>query len=371
MKVLGATELELGVLSKDLCIGCGACIELCPYFQTFRGKTAQLFACTVEKGRCFAYCPKIEVNLDDLSQHYFGKPYEFEPIGVYRDIKKSKAGKSAPEGGFQCGGTVSALMSFALSKGYLDAAILTDKEELLPVPRIVTDSEAVTSYASSKYTAAPTLSALNRAIKEDYKNIGVVGTPCQVLSIAQLRLNPTEIPDFSDPVKFVMGLFCTWSLDYRAFSSFITRYAEIDEITKIDIPPPPAEVMEIYTGNGKIEIPLSEIRENIPNSCDYCIDMTSEFSDISVGVLEGVSDMNTLIIRTERGQKLVNDAVTAGYLEIDDMPEENKEHLFEASGNKKKRALKRLQEEGLLNTEEEGKCATFRVNDKIIKQMTT
>ncbi len=370
MKVLGATELESGVLSKDFCIGCGACIELCPYFKTFQGKTAQLFPCTIEKGRCFAYCPKIEVDLDELSQRYFGKPYEMEPIGAYLDIKKSKAGKSAPEGSFQCGGTVSSLISFALSKGYLDAAILTDKDELLPVPQIVTDPKAVVNYASSKYTAAPTLSELNKAMKEGYKNIGVVATPCQVLSIAQLRLNPTEIPDFIDPVKLVIGLFCTWSLDYRAFNSFITRYAKIDEIKKIDIPPPPAEVMEIHKGNGKIEIPLAEVRENIPNSCDYCIDMTSEFSDISVGVLEGISDMNTLVIRTERGQKLVQEAVEAGYIEIDDMPEENREHLFEASGNKKKRALKRLQDEGLLNTEEEGKCATFRVNDNLIKQMT-
>lgn len=367
MKVLGATELKSNVLDKDLCIGCGACIELCPYFQTYRGKTAQLFSCDLKEGRCFAFCPKIEVDLDELSRHYFGKPYAIDPVGTYITIKKAKAGKSAPSGSFQCGGTVSALISYALSKGIIDSAILTGRDDLLPVPEIVTDSSKVTSYGTSKYSAAPTLAALNRAVKEGYQKIGFVGTPCQVTATAQMRLNPTGVEDFIDPVSLVIGLFCTWSLDFRVFSEFIAEYAKPEEITKIDIPPPPAEIMEVFTGNGKIEIPLSVVRDTVPNSCDYCIDMTSEFSDISVGVLEGISDVNTLITRTERGQKLVDEAVSAGYLEIEDIPDENREHLMEASLNKKKRALKRLQEEGLLNTEEEDKCAIFRINDDTLK----
>ena len=99
--------------------------------------------------------------------------------------------------------------------------------------------------------------------------------------------------------------------------------------------------MEIYTGRGTIEIPLAEVRATVPNSCDYCFDMTSEFADVSVGVVEGRSGMNTLIVRTERGRAIVDGAVKAGYLEIEDMPAENLARLKTAAGNKKKRALKK------------------------------
>ena len=58
MHVFGSSELIEDVLNKDLCIGCGACVELCPYFKNHKGKTAMLFGCTLSQGRCFAFCPK-------------------------------------------------------------------------------------------------------------------------------------------------------------------------------------------------------------------------------------------------------------------------------------------------------------------------
>ncbi|TFG37383.1 MAG: hypothetical protein E4H39_02290, partial [Syntrophobacterales bacterium] len=328
-----------------------------------------LFPCTLEEGRCFAHCPKVEVDLDELSQNYFGRSYEGGPLGNYLSIRTSKAGSKVGKAAFQAGGTVSALMSFALSKGYIDAAVLTDKEGILPVPRIITDANETFTCSSSKYSAAPTLSALNQAMKDEYKKIGVVATPCQVLSIAQMRINPLEKEDFTDSVALVVGLFCTWAIDFRAFAPFISERVDINKITKVDIPPPPSEIMEVYMGDEKIEIPLNEIRDLVPDTCSYCIDMTSEFSDLSVGVLEGRPDINTLIIRTERGQKIVNEAVQEGYLILDDIPEDNLEHLMWAAGNKKRRALVKAKGEGMINTEEDKK-SYLRLQSKTVDKIT-
>lgn len=364
MKILGSKELKEKVIGKDLCIGCGACINLCPYFGSYKGKTAMLFPCTLEQGRCFAYCPKVEVDLDELSRQTFGRPYDGGPLGHYRMIKASKAGPEVHGGAFQSGGTVSALISFALKKGYLDSAVLTGREGILPVPKLVTDPGEVFKYAGSKYTAAPTLAALNQAVREGYSRIGLVGTPCQVMAAAMLRTNPLNAEDFSDPIALVLGLFCTWSLDFRLFEPYISEVADLDRITKVDIPPPPAEIMEIYTDNGKIEAPLDEIRPIVSESCSYCPDMTSEFSDVSAGVMEGRPDMNTLIVRTERGQKLVEEAVNEGFLVIEDMPAENLEHLTWAAGNKKKRAVVKASEEGLMNTADE-ELSIFRMTAEV------
>ena len=143
MKIFGSKELTQNVIEKDLCIGCGACMDLCPYFASHKGKTANLFACTLEQGRCYAYCPKVATDLEDLSLKIHGTSSDGHALGHFRSIKISKAGPAANPGNFQCGGTVSALMAFGLKKGYLDAAVLTDREGVLPVPKLVTHPDEV------------------------------------------------------------------------------------------------------------------------------------------------------------------------------------------------------------------------------------
>jgi coenzyme F420 hydrogenase subunit beta len=370
-KIRGQEELQRVVLNKNLCTGCGACIELCPYFKSYKGTTTILFPCTLIQGRCFAYCPKVEVDLDYLSQRLFGKPYSDDPLGSYRTIMISRAGEKIERAGFQAGGTVSAIISFALRKGYLDGAVLTDRNGLLPVPRFVTKPDDVFTCVSSKYTAAPTLSALNHGIRDGFKQIGIVATPCQALATALMRANPLEDVNFVDPTGLVVGLFCTWALDFRGFEGYISERVDIQRIKKIDIPPPPAEAMEVYVEKGeKMEIPLDEIRQLVPEGCSYCIDMTAEFSDISVGILEGYPDMNTLIIRTERGQKIVDEARKEGYLSVSDLPKGNLEHLQWAAGNKKRRALTKAKQEKIINTLEEDKASYLRLDTETLERAT-
>jgi len=354
MNIFGPNELLKNVTDRNLCTGCGACVDLCPYFKSYKGKTAMLFSCTIPRGRCFAYCPRLEVDLDYLSEDSFGKPYGTDPLGFYRSIVISRAGGKFTGNTFQAGGTASALLYFALENGYIDGAVLTGRDGILPTPRIVTHPEDVLSCALSKYTAAPTLSAVNRALSEGLKKIGVVSTPCQTLSTALMRTNPLEENEFTDPFGLVVGIFCTWALDFRVFEPFMASRVDINTITKTDIPPPPAEVMEIHTNGGEaLSIPLDEIRALVPDACLYCMDMTAEFSDISVGVLEDDPGGNTLIIRTERGEMIVDEAVKKGYLVVDDMPERNLMHLKDAAGSKKRQALKKAYEAGMVNTSED------------------
>lgn len=368
----GQSGLRVKVLDAGLCTGCGACIDICPYFRTYRGKTSALFPCIVEEGRCFAWCPKVEVNLDELSNRIFGGPYDGLPLGSLKSLKASKAG---PEAGSisdaQAGGTVSALVTFALKQGYIKGAVLTDREGLLPLPRYVDSVDDILRCASSKYTAAPTLSAVNRAVAEGRRDIGLVGTPCQVLASALMRSNQLQRDDFVDPFGLVVGLFCTWAVDYRLFEPFIAARISPERVKKIDIPPPPAEIMEIFGEDGtRMECSLEEIRPLVPEGCAYCIDMTSEFSDISVGVMEGRPEMNTLIVRTDRGERIVDEAVSAGFLEISDMPPDNLEHLIWAAGNKKKRALLRARERGIINSGGGKEPSYLLMNAEVLTRLT-
>ena len=362
MKVLGSGELVTGVIDAGLCIGCGACVSLCPYLKSHAGKTALLFPCTREQGRCFAYCPKIEVDLDAASHAVFGQPYTTRPLGRFLEVKAARAGIAMKGGTFQAGGTVSAIITYALKEKLIDAAVLTGREGVRAVPRIVTSPASVVDSATSSYAAAPTLSAFNQAVKEGYRRIGVVATPCQTLALAQMRANPMNEENFTDPTGLVTGIFCTWALDYRRFRNLLRGRVDESAIVKMDIPPPPAEKMELYTKQGTVAIPLAEVRAQVPDACGYCFDMTAEFADVSVGVHEGRSDSNTLIIRTGRGKAAVEAAVRAGFLEVSDMPPESLEHLTEAAGNKKRRALDRARSEGMINTEGD-RAAYLRLAD--------
>ena len=59
--------------------------------------------------------------------------------------------------------------------------------------------------------------------------------------------------------------------------------------------------------------------------------MTAEFADVSVGAAEGIEGWNTLIVRSERGQELVEAARKAGVIETDALPDESLNHLKGAS----------------------------------------
>jgi len=62
----GLKALEQKVLGSDLCAACGPVFSLCPYLSSHKGRVVKLDNCNLEEGRCFAYCPRTEVDLDKV-----------------------------------------------------------------------------------------------------------------------------------------------------------------------------------------------------------------------------------------------------------------------------------------------------------------
>jgi coenzyme F420 hydrogenase subunit beta len=366
--IFGSAELLEDVHKRDLCIGCGACVDLCPYFKNYKGQTSQLFPCNLEQGRCFAYCPKAEVDLDELTRKIWRVDYDGSPLGPYREVLASRAGNQMAKGAFQAGGTVSSLTAFALKNGLIDAAVLTDRNGLSPISRLVTNWKNVADCASSKFMASPTLSALNMAVREGYKRIGVVGTPCQMTAVAQMRSNPLQKEEHTVPVELSVGLFCNWSVDTRQLMDLLAQRLEISDIRRMDIPPPPANILTLETVNGLVEVSLSDIKPLIPHTCFVCPDMTAEFADLSAGMFEGRPGWNTLIIRSARGAEIVDQARREGFIETEPFPEDNLKHLSKAAAEKKERSVRTLIRRGLLNNEK-GERAAIRIPQEIVDKI--
>lgn len=367
VSIFGSTELRADVQAKDLCISCGACVSICPYFKTYQGKIIQVFPCTLPEGRCYAHCPKAEVDLNRLFLKQWETPYSGEPLGVFKEIFASRAAKTYETPFSQAGGTVSALVAFALQEKTIDAAVLTDRQGLVPVPRLVTDPGEVAACAGSKFMASPTLSALNEGISKGFRKIGIVGTPCQMMAARKIGSNPLNQHGVTDPVALSIGLFCNWSLDTRKLFTYLESKIDISRIQGMDIPPPPADTLVIKTDGQDLEFALSEIKPFILNGCFICPDMTSEFADLSVGMYEGRSGWNTLIVRSQNGADFVRRAEKKGVLEVSDMPKETIAHLSSASAGKKQRAVRLLNKKDLLNTRGREKRSALRIPLKAIQ----
>jgi len=345
----GLKALEERVFDRDLCVSCGACVSLCPYLRSWQGRTVKLDECDLAEGRCFDYCPRSRVDLNELHQKLFGSSYKEIEIGTVRSVLMARARDSVWAGRVQNGGVVSALTDFAIQEGVINAAVLTSREvNLLPRGHIVRSREDIMACAGSIYTSGPTLEAFNRGPWNGEERIGIVGLPCMVLALAKMRTSSLEMRTPIDRMDLVIGLFCTWALDYESFIAFLReRFGDLT-IGKVDITPPPERLMKVTAGDELHDIPLDEVRPFIRTGCHVCPDMTSEFSDISVGTVEGEEGWNTVLVRTERGEELVKRAEVQGVIESRPLSEDKLSHLKEASLLKKRRAIDAIKDRGEL-----------------------
>lgn len=342
MQIKGSQQLEAEVLGKGICTLCGGCIGLCPYYIGYEGRVVVMDSCNRDTGRCYAFCPRTCLDLDIISNILFGVPYPTNELGMVQEIMMTRATDPEIRSRAQYGGTVSCLVCLALSEGLVGSAVLTRSNNMLPAGTIARSKEEVLECAGSNYVASSTLEVLNSVPKQDTRGICVVGTPCQVLTLGKMKAVAPEYESNANKVEMIIGLFCTWALSYRDFVSFLQKEMSIHEVKKFDVPPPPANSFEVHTTSGLKTFSLDLIRSFVRPACTYCLDMTSEFADISVGAVEGVSGWNTVIARTHRGSEFLNMAQAKGVIETAPLPIENLEHLKEASLLKKKRALENI-----------------------------
>lgn len=339
-KVKGCKELVSEVIDKGLCCLCGACAGSCPYLVSYRGRIVQLDNCTLSDGQCYQYCPRTFVDMDAISQHVFGVPYSEDELGTVKEVLMARSMDAAIKEKAQYGGAVTTLLSLAMAEGLIDSAILTrTTADKTPEAFLARNTQEVLQSAGSNYMACPILETYNRLPEDNSDKLAIVGVPCQVIAATKMKREQPQHRSSTGNIKLVIGLFCTWALAPDSFHRFLKDNLNLPSVIKVDIPPPPANRFDVYTHSGKVSLPLEEVREFTMPTCAYCLDMTSEFADISVGSVEGIEGWNTVIIRTDNGAKLVEMAVKQGKLETGTLPAEKLAHLKEAALNKKKRAL--------------------------------
>lgn len=334
----GINELFEEVINQNLCTVCGGCAGLCPYLRAYREKVAMIENCGLAEGQCYEVCPRTRTDYEQLNRRVFGTARDDYILGAHKKLVFGRAADAGVRKAGQYGGTVSSLIQYILASKKADAALLAGRNEtfpLLPEPMTVDNPEDVLKTSGSKYTACPTLSVLDKALKE-YQSVAMVGRACQV---ASLRKKQALRPDDYNAVSPVIGLFCMWALDYAAMEAYLEPQIELSSVKKFDIP---EGEFVVYTDKGSKRFPFDRIKERRRETCDYCYDFTAELADISVGSTELENDWNTVVVRSEVGEKLWEDALGAGMVEEKPFPADRIEVLRSASKGKKQRAVENL-----------------------------
>ncbi len=345
--------LDTQVLQRDLCTGCGACQGLCPYWDSVHGRTVCYFDCERLDGRCQRFCPRMPTDLDALRRKAFPEETILPEIGPFRGLYLTRAADETIRAGAQHGGTVTALMELALREGLIDAALLTRAQGTLdPAGALVTKAEEVRSCSGSSFQIPPSLAALNRALREDrYRSIGVVGTPCKTLAVYKMRHDPLpENDNHAGNIGLVVGLFCGWGLDWDGMRDLTGRYADPAAVSHMDIPPSKYHSLEITAEGKTTSVNLDEVIPLVRPACRVCADMTAEFADLSVGGARSADGWdvdkkwNQVVVRTKKGQELLELAIAKGVLEYKGVPEGGLDKLKKASLGKKRTAVRTLRE---------------------------
>ena len=310
---VGFNELNYHVIDKHNCVLCGTCSSLCPRI-VMNEKEPILLNYDPECSTCFKYCPRTYFPEDlfdnELFHNGINKSYA---LGFYQ---KSVAAKSNDERILkvaQNGGVVSSLLIHALETGLIDGVLLTDRDEKWrPKPIIARTFDEILSCAGSKYTIASSIITYKDAVYDlKLKNLAFVGMPCQIRAIRKLQLFSPLSEEFGK-FKLIIGLYCSSNYSYDLMKLFIQGELglSLSKVKKIDIS---HGRFKIYTKDGLLkEVPIKETKRHNWPSCQYCKDYSAEYADISIGSV-GVSmdDWNSVLLRTDVGTSLFNDAAEA------------------------------------------------------------
>lgn len=338
----GSRQLFEDVIKNGLCTGCGACLTSCPYLVKSEGRIILLDRCTIRDGDCYTHCPRTYTDMNALSERIFGLPYGDEEVGHALEILMTRSPEGTIRERGQDGGTVTALILTAMEESIIDAAVCTKMDEnKAPEGFIAHTKDEVLACAGSSYEASFLLEAYRRIPQHSNDKLAVVGVGCETEALAKIKTYQPQNSVDPDHINLTIGLFCGWALRPSSFHPFLESICDPEQIVKFDIPHSPYYSFDMYTESGKKSVSLDDIRPFINPACQYCWDMTSEFSDISVGSAGSQHPgWNTVIVRTARGREVLEAATKRGWLETDALPEERLAHLKSIALNRKRKAVK-------------------------------
>jgi len=256
---------------SDDCIGCGVCALVCP---TGSRKIRQHTYATIAplKG------PKDEslgVNMDMFS------------VNSLRDLDSF----------------VKALVATGLKSGLFDSAVLIKRKTGFAAEAVIMENaDDVLNSELAKSVRMKAVSTFMAAIEQGKRKIAFIGLPCQVRAIRKIEQTlQKEIPDLEITL---IGLFCLQSFNPKKLEEKINSLFKVDakQVENVSI----QDGKFIVQAKGKEQVvALEKLNDAIENGCVYCSDFPAFFADVAVGTQGSKPGSVTVIVRTDKGQRLL------------------------------------------------------------------
>jgi coenzyme F420 hydrogenase subunit beta len=340
-----------------LCLGCGACAYICPkdqirlvdFFKEGVRPVVDATACG-SCTQCLDVCPSYENDhrgilgrtgtIDSL------KPY----VGPVLDIWEGHAVDAQIRSAGSSGGILTALSLYCLEREGMHGVLHIGQDPDDPLRNktaLSTSREELMGRTGSRYAPASACDRLD-LIENAPAPCVFIGQPTEVSAVQKAR---ALRPQLDENVGLTLSFFCAGSPP---------REGTIQLLKSMGVDPDEVQSLR-YRGNGwpgnfavtmKGQTEPSHFRTYKdswgfvqayrPFSVHLCPDGTGEDADISCGdpwyreVKAGEPGSSLVVVRTERGRRILQGAIDAGYLELTpsdaDKLLRSQEGLFEKRG---------------------------------------
>jgi coenzyme F420 hydrogenase subunit beta len=326
----GFRDLVAEVQEKGICGKCGGCLAFCSageFNALVAGDDGTPVMADESRclhcGICYLICPQTRALDRELREKTGWKA----PIGPHRRLVSARAVSRKVRRVATDGGVVTALLTYALKKGLIQAAIVSRRsgpfsrepmlarspEDLLEAAGSHFDeSQSVHELGEQYTTFSPGVREVKSLGQQDLGRIALVGTPCQVFTVRKMQLL-NVLP--ADSIVLVIGLFC---MENFSFGSKTRRALEkklsvkLGQIRKLNLKD---DVIVTTARKDAIHIPFSVMDEFARPACFACTDFANEYADISCGGLGSPDGYTTTVLRTTAGEALYNRAREDGAVE--------------------------------------------------------
>ena len=324
------------VITPGLCTRCGSCVGMSGGGIRFMDKTGDYLPVISESfdqalgDRLWQGCSGGDVNFPSLNQFTFPEGGNQHPyLGTYRNLYVGFSKDESIRRLAGSAGIISTILIWLLEKKKIDGALvlgMSKDEPWMNRPFIASTREEILSAAQSKYT----ISSVNELLAEAEKfegRLAYVGLPCQVHSIKKLQM-------LRDPavrnINYIIAPFCGLNMHFSSVVSYLRAYGEKDYKEIKDLQFRHGEWpgnMRVEMRNGRVlQLPKFHANYLIPfhmmQRCRLCIDLTNEFTDISVGDAwapvyeERGKGFSLVIVRSAKGSEIADEMVGEELLDL-------------------------------------------------------
>ena len=325
------------VVEWRLCLGCGACVLACPNQAiTLVDVRDQGLRPAVDVGKCqtccscVGVCPGIEISHGRGDARIIPEPHwEWGPV-----VEVWEGNAADPEIRYKgsSGGAATALGLFCLERQGAGGVLQIGAGPDAPLRNAAVFSKSradLLACIGSRYSPAAPCEKLQWIREADRPGV-FIGKPCDVVA---LRKSQAVDAALREKVGLAISIFCAGTPaaegTYRILSVLGVKPEDAQEIRYRGCGWPGATVVK--TGQGGTATQQMTYEESwgsilsnyIQFRCRLCPDSTGEFADLSCAdpwyrpVAPGEPGWSLVLVRTERGRQTLQEAMKAGYLELE------------------------------------------------------